>query len=168
MDVAREAASSLATAYIDAGDRVGLINLSLGSHQCATGSGARHGERLRHVISHTASSGVERTVRRVPRVEAGALIFLCSTFFDPQTAARALAWRRDGHRVIAIDTLPQLDSSGLSQNQRRAASVLHLERNATRALLRRGGVETLRWDAGTDAAPLTVRMAALGSPRRRQ
>lgn len=168
MDVAREAASSLTTAYIEVGDRVGLVNLSLGSHQCAIGSGRRHGERVRRVITLTDSSGVDRTMRRSPRMEAGSLVYVCSTFFDPHIARRAVAWRREGHRVIAVDTLPVLDRSGLSREQRRAASVLLLERDVALGVLRRGGVETLRWDGAPETAPLSARMAALASPRRRR
>jgi hypothetical protein len=71
-----------------------------------------------------------------------------STFFDGAAAEVALMWRASGHRVLAVDTLPELDSSRLSAEQSLALRIVLAERDDMFHDLASAGVEIVRWDAG--------------------
>jgi hypothetical protein len=83
-------------------------------------------------------------------VPHGSAIAVLSTFFDGAAAELALMWRAAGHRVIAVDTLPELDRARLSERQALALKIVLAERDEVFRDLQAAGVERVRWDA--DAA----------------
>lgn len=154
LDLAREAALSLATAAIETGDRVAFHELAPGGRTLRSGAGARYLARLRDVIAATGVSGDGSRFRRTPPVPQGSIVFVLSTFFDGAAAELATRWRASGHAVVAVDVLPEPDDTRLSVEQRLANRTLLAERGDILAELRRTGVEVLAWRSGDADAVL--------------
>ncbi|UJP10789.1 DUF58 domain-containing protein [Microbacterium sp. KUDC0406] len=160
LDLAREAALSIATAAIETGDRVAFHELAPGGRSLRSGAGARHLARLRDVISATGPSGDGSRFRRTPPVPQGSIVFVLSTFFDGAAAELATRWRASGHAVVAVDVLPDPDDARLSVEQRLATRTLLAERSDILVDLRRTGVDVLAWRGGD--ADSTLRMLLRG------
>ncbi|REJ04585.1 DUF58 domain-containing protein [Microbacterium bovistercoris] len=156
LDLAREAALSLATAAIETGDRVAFHELAPGGRTLRSGAGARYLARLRDVISATGVSGDGSRFRRTPPIAQGSIVFVLSTFFDGAAAELATRWRASGHAVVAVDVLPQPDDTRLSSEQRLATRTLLAERSDILLELRRTGVEVLAWRDGDADAVLRM------------
>lgn len=157
LDIAREAAASLARAYLDAGDRVGLADLGRRQRPVRPAGGRRHLDR---VVRRLALSVPELTPRprvRPPMLPSGALVVVLSTFLDDEAHTLALSWRHSGHRVVAVDVLPPLGTAQLTGRMLMAYRMVEMQRTDRLTTLRRGGVEIARWAGGTPAGgPATV------------
>ncbi|WP_431221347.1 DUF58 domain-containing protein [Leifsonia xyli] len=145
LDVAREAAASLAAAYAAAGDRVGFDDLGESHRVLPPRAGARHRERVLREIELTAATGSGYQRVRSPRLSPGALVYVLATFLDDQPSTLALTWRAAGHRVIAVDVLPARDARDLTARDRLALRTIELERRLRLRRLQAGGVELLTW-----------------------
>lgn len=169
MDLAREAASSLAAAAIGTGDRVGLIDLGAYDSVVPAGSGKRQLERLLRRIAVSGPLGNRLSRRRAPIVPTGAIIYLLSTFLDDDVTSVAMLWRAAGHRVIAVDVLPTplLDRS--EHLTRIAHRIVMTERRRRIADVRANGVEMFRWqeDAEQPSRVAVLRTRARAGRRRR-
>ncbi|WP_460795019.1 DUF58 domain-containing protein [Microbacterium sp. GXF0217] len=165
LDNAREAARSLATAAISVGDRVAYHVLVQGGRSLRSGTGARHLARVVAEISGTGQAGDDSRYRRTPPVPHGSVIAVLSTFFDGAAAELALMWRASGHRVLAIDTLPTLDSARLSGEQHLALRIVLAERDDMFHDLGAAGVEIVRWDAAAAGEIGALALARTGGPR---
>jgi len=155
LDHARSAARSLAAATIDQGDRVAFHTLAPGGRSVRSGGGRRHLARVVAEISASGRAGDDSRLRRTPPVPHGSIIYVLSTFFDGAAAEIAMRWRSSGHRVVAVDTLPELDRGRLTTERMLALEVLLAERQDMLHQLREAAVETVRWSSGVDDA-LTV------------
>jgi uncharacterized protein (DUF58 family) len=151
LDLARQAARSIATATIDAGDRVALHVLVHGGRSIRSGAGARHLARVDAAIAATGQAGEDVPFRRTPPVPHGSAIFVLSTFFDGAASDIALTWRASGHRVIAVDVLPELDRARLSREQQLALRTVLAEREDVLHDLRGAGVDTVSWSGDVAA-----------------
>ncbi|GAA2064399.1 DUF58 domain-containing protein [Leifsonia soli] len=160
LDLAREAASSLAAAYTGAADRVGFDDLGEPRRVLPPRAGARHRERVLRAIEATAANGAPFTRVRSPRLAPGSIVFVLSTFLDDQPVALALTWRATGHRVIAVDVLPARDGRELPARDRLALRAIELERALRLEQLQAGGVELLVWQ---DPALREAALRALAS-----
>jgi uncharacterized protein (DUF58 family) len=169
MDLAREAAASLAAAAIGVGDRVGLIDIAAHDGVVRAGSGKRHLDRLLRRIAACEPSGPPLNRRRAPIVPAGAIVYLISTFLDDEATSIAVLWRAAGHRVIAVDVLPapRLDRS--EGNTHLAHRIVMIERRRRIADVRSNGVEVFRWqeDAEQPSRAVVLRTLARVGRRRR-
>lgn len=145
LDIAREAAASIATAAVDAGDRVALRDLAHAGRPLEPGTGRRHLDRLLWQLATTAPRGAAPDRVRAPQLPSGALVVVLSTFLDPQAALVASQWRAVGHRVIAIDTLPPLRTSRLSTREQLATRLVTIERTDRLVALAGLGVEIFAW-----------------------
>ena len=169
LDLAREAAASLAVAYSAAGDRVGVQDLASQSRVVQPGGGSRHRDRVVRAITLSRPSGSRFARLRAPVVPAGALVYVFSTFLDDEAPRMATLWRAGGHRVVAVDVLPTPRTGGLQPHERVAFRLLALEREERMRTLRASGVELLRWQeahGGTGdrtAALRTLARAGRGS-----
>lgn len=157
LDIAREAARSLAAAAIAAGDRVALHVLVYGGRSLRSGSGSRHLARLEAAIAATGQAHEDTRFRRTPVVPHGSVIYVLSMFFEGAAIETALMWRGAGHRVVAVDVLPDLERSRLSTAQRVALRVVLSERETAFADLEGAGVDVVRWD---EEAAIALRTAA--------
>ncbi|MBS1906537.1 MAG: DUF58 domain-containing protein [Actinobacteria bacterium] len=156
MDLGREAALSVATSAVAAGDRVAFHALSPGGRSVRSGSGARHLERVRGVIAGTGVDGDGTRYRRTPAVPPGSIVFVLSTFFDGAAADLALRWSAGGQAVVAIDVLPRPQTARLTPSQNLAMRTLLLERAGVLEDLRGAGVEVVSWDTGDPATALRI------------
>lgn len=160
LDYAREAARSVATAAIENGDRVALHELVMGGRSVRSGGGTRHLARLVSTISAIGVHGEDTSFRRTPPVPPGSVIYVMSTFFEGAAAQIALTWRTSGHRVIAVDTLPQRDDARLTPEQRAGMRTVLAERDDVFHDLRHTGVDVVVWDVESNL--LQAQFAQLG------
>jgi uncharacterized protein (DUF58 family) len=151
LDVARHAAISLARQYLAAGDRVGLEDLGRLRRPAPPAGGRRQLQLLTQQLALAEPEGEPTRRQRIPRLPSGALIVVFSTFLDDDAAAMARTWRRAGHRVLAVDTLPTLLISGIPERLYVAYRIVAMERADRIQQLAATGVETLAWmDQSTD------------------
>ncbi|MFB8190903.1 DUF58 domain-containing protein [Microbacterium sp. NPDC055988] len=165
LDLAREAALSIAASAIGEGDRVAYHALSSGGRSIPSGGGARHLARLRDVIAATGPSTDGSAYRRSPVVPSGSIVFVLSTFFDGVAAQLATRWRSAGHAVVAVDVLPTPDESRLTREQRIALRTVLAERTDILTELRHTGIEVVPWAAPDVDAEM--RLTALRQQRMR-
>jgi len=165
LDVAREAAASLAAAYAAAGDRVGFDDLGGAQRVLPPRAGARHRERVLRAVELTTATGTLYQRVRSPRLSPGALVYILSTFLDDQPVTLALTWRAAGHRVIAVDVLPERDARDLSTRERLALRTVELERRLRLRRMQSGGVELMPW---ADAPAREAALRGLAGGRRRR
>lgn len=145
LDIARHAAVSLARQYLAAGDRVGLEDLGKLRRPAPPAGGRRQLQLLTQQLALSEPEGEPTRRERLPRLPSGALILVFSTFLDDDAAAMAQTWRRAGHRVIAVDTLPQLLISGIPERLYIAYRIVAMERDDRIRRLASAGVEILAW-----------------------
>ncbi|HZU92789.1 MAG TPA: DUF58 domain-containing protein, partial [Microbacterium sp.] len=117
-----------------------------------SGGGARHLARLETTIAAIGQAGEDARFRRTPQVAHGSVIYVLSTFFEGAAAQTATMWRAGGHRVVAVDVLPDLDLTRLTKTQRIALRVVLAERENVFDDLRGAGVDVIVWsdDAAAD------------------
>ena len=163
LDIAREAAVSLAAAYAGMADRVGFDDLADAARALPPRAGARHRQAVLRAIETTPARGSVTDRIRVPRLAPGALVYVLSTFLDDQPVRLALAWRAAGHRVIAVDVLPPLTTEQLPARERIALRLVLAEREVRFERLRMSGAERLVW-ASTER---DVQLRRLAAPQRR-
>jgi uncharacterized protein (DUF58 family) len=166
LDVAREAASSIAAAYIRSGDRVGFQDLSSRSRMIAHAGGSRHLWRLLRAIEVTQPSAVQFRRQRPPIVPPGALVYLLSSLLDDEAVRMALRWRGNGHRVIAVDVLPAPRFARTTRYERIAYRIVMMERDDRIRTLQARGVELLRWQEEGASLPRQARLRVLSRPAR--
>lgn len=165
LDLAREAAVSLATAYVGAGDRVGFRDLAGTARSVEPGGGSRHLERLRSTIAAVTPTGDATATARMPLVPAASLVVVLSTFLDDQAATMAMTWAATGHRVVAVDVLPTPDDRRASRHERAASRLLTLERADRFTEMTATGVELIRWRTDDGDSP-AVQLRLLSRARR--
>ena len=165
LDLARQAALSIATSAVQAGDRVAYHVLAPDGRTVRAGAGARQLARVRDVIAATGTSDAEVRYRRAPVIAHGSIVFVLSTFFDGAAAELATLWRAAGHAVVAVDVLPTPRAERLSKEQLLAMRTLLAEREDVFAELRATGIDVVPWAAG--APDTALRVAARGQRRLR-
>ena len=141
LDLAREAASSLSAAYLAAGDRVGFRDLAGTARSVEPGGGTRHLERLQSTIATIAPTGEPVRSVRTPIVPASSLVVVLSTFLDEQAATMAITWASTGHRVVAVDVLPEPELQSATREEQTAFRLLMLERTDRLDGMTASGVE---------------------------
>jgi uncharacterized protein (DUF58 family) len=166
MDIARQAAASLAAGYIRAGDRVGFHDLASTARAVQSSGGARHLSRLIRAIEQAGPSGPVHYRVRPPLVVSGALIFVLSTFLDDEAGRMAAAWRGAGHRVIAVDVLPVPRRARLTREQLLAHRIITMERADRMRSLARVGIEVMRWQDATTGVSRAAQLRVLSRPGR--
>lgn len=163
LDHARQAALSIATSAVQAGDRVAYHVLAPDGRMVRAGAGARQLARLRDVIAATGASDVEMRYRRAPVIAHGSIVFVLSTFFDGAAADLATHWRAAGHAVVAVDVLPAPHADRLDREKLLAMRTLLAEREEVFAELRAMAIDVVAWGSGSPDAAL--RVAARGQRR---
>jgi uncharacterized protein (DUF58 family) len=166
LDLAREAASSIAAGYIPAGDRVGFQDLSSRNRMVAHAGGSRHLWRLLRAIEITQPSAVPFRHVRPPIVPPGALVYLLSSLLDDEAIRMALRWRGNGHRVIVVDVLPAAQFAHTTRYERVAHRIVMMERDDRIRTLQARGVELLRWSEDGASLPREAQLQRLSRPVR--
>lgn len=153
LDIARHAAASLAEAYLAGGDRVGVEDLGRLRRPLLPAGGRRQQRRVLQRLALAEPEGEPTPRRRVPRLPSGALLVVLSTFLDDDAADMSLTWRRAGHRVLAVDTLPAVNPTGATPRLVTAYRVVELERQERLHALRAAGVDLFAWTTRASADP---------------
>lgn len=156
LDLARQAALSIATSAVQTGDRVAYHVLAPDGRTVRAGAGARQLARLRDVIAATGASDVEVRYRRAPVIAHGSIVFVLSTFFDGAAADLATHWRAAGHAVVAVDVLPVPRDDRLGREKLLAMRTLLAEREDVLAELEAMGIDVVSWGSGSPDAELRV------------
>ncbi|PJI84819.1 DUF58 domain-containing protein [Luteimicrobium subarcticum] len=152
LDLAREAASSLAAAYVHAGDQVAFHDLADQGRVVPPGAGRRHLDRVRRAAAGMVATGLWTPRLRAPVVARGALVYLVGTHLDDTTSELATTWFLAGHRVVLVDVLPHLDRHDLDAREAVATQLLEGERAERIDGLRDLGIGVLDWRrSGFDA-----------------
>lgn len=165
LDLARQAAVTVAEGYLAAGDRVGVEDLGVRRRGLRPGAGRRHLDRVVHHLALLRPEGEPRRRLRPPQVPPGGLVYLFSTFLDHEPAELALVWRRAGHRVVAVDVLPRVREVGLTRRELLALRIVRIEREDRLADVVAAGVELVVW---SDAGAATARLQLLARQSHRR
>ncbi|HSJ27953.1 MAG TPA: DUF58 domain-containing protein [Acidimicrobiia bacterium] len=158
LDIAREAAGTLARGYLEAGDRVGVVDLGRTSRALRPAGGRRHLSRVLHQLADARPEGEVQVRIRPPQLPSGAMAVVFSTFLDDETVGLAELWRAAGHRVLAVDVIPPIDTERITRQESLAHRIVELERGDRMFRLRAGGVDVVPWsddrslDAGLQAS----------------
>jgi uncharacterized protein (DUF58 family) len=180
LDHARTAALTLARRYLQAGDRVGLEDLGRLRRPVPPAGGQRQLQRLTMRIALSEPEGEPRPRQRPPRLPSGALIIVCSTFLDDETGQLAQMWHGAGHRVLAVDVLPDLELKHAPQRLITAYRIIAMDRLDRLTAMERSGVEVISWrqagrhrlyrnaPPGMAAQPVPVALAAMSRRRGRR
>ncbi|GEN81587.1 DUF58 domain-containing protein [Actinotalea fermentans] len=165
LDIARQAAMSVAEGYLAVGDRVAVEDLGVRRRTLRPGTGRRHLDRVVQQLAMVAPEGEPSRRVRPPRLSSASLVYVFSTFLDPEAADMARAWRRSGTTVLAVDVLPRVRTGRLDARHWLAYRLVTLERQDRLDELAAAGVEVLHWAdvAGTTQA---LQRAARRSHRR--
>lgn len=167
LDNARAAALTMARRYLQAGDRVGLEDLGRMHRPVPPSGGQRQLQRLSMRIALAEPEGEPRARNRPPRMPSGALIVVFSTFLDDETWHLAQLWHGAGHRVLAVDVLPEPDLRNSPRRLVTAYRIIAMERDDRLSALARSGVEVINWTTAGDR-PVQVTLAALTRKRVRR
>ncbi|MEV0953271.1 DUF58 domain-containing protein [Promicromonospora sp. NPDC050249] len=166
LDLARHAAASVATALVEAGDRVGLEDLARRRRPLPPSAGRRHLRRLVHglALAHPKDPASAHRVRP-PQLPADAIVYLFTTLLDDDPLHLVRTWRTAGHPVVVIDTLPDVHPV-IESHLAIAWHIGRLEREDRIAALDGEGVPVVRW-AGSQRDQAAVRFEALAHAARR-
>ncbi|WP_402465474.1 DUF58 domain-containing protein [Isoptericola aurantiacus] len=144
LDLARHAAASVATAVVDAGDRVGLEDLGRRRRPVPPTGGRRQLRRILHALATSSPHGVPARRLRAPQVPADAIVYLFTTALDDESVDLARTWHDGGHRVVVVDTLPVVRPVH-GEHLRIAWRVTSMERADRLNLLAAEGVPVVPW-----------------------
>lgn len=150
VDLAREAATSVAEYFLHGGDRVGLDDLGRRARPVAPAAGRKHLERITQRLARIAPEGSPRPRERSPLLPSGALAVIFSTFLDDEAGKVATVWRSQGHRVIAVDVLPELFTDRLDAYSQASYQMVRLERGVRLADLRSQDIDVVHWVGDPD------------------
>ena len=162
------AAASLATAYLDRKDRVGVI----GFGGVLSGLGPRLGvAQLYRIVdaliqSEAMVSYVDKDVSFVPRrlLPAKALLVAITPLVDERFVAALFDLRRRGFDLAIVDISPvPMTSRGRGRGDELAYRLWRMHRAAVAAQFERLGVAIIEWHEGQ---PLQVPVAGLSEMRR--
>jgi uncharacterized protein (DUF58 family) len=158
LDLARHAAASIATAVVDAGDRLGLEDLGRRRRPLPAAGGRRQLRRVHHGLAMSSPWGAPQRRLRPPQLPADAIVYLFSTLLDDEPLLLARTWREQGHRVVVIDTLPDVRPVH-EEHLQIAWRVTSMERADRVRQLVSEGVLVVPW-AGTERASARTRLEA--------
>lgn len=165
LDIARQAAVTVAEGYLTVGDRVAVEDLGVRRRTLRPGTGRRHLDRVVQQLAMVAPEGDPPRRVRPPRLPTGSLVYVFSTFLDPEAADMARAWRRSGLGVMAVDVLPRVRTGRLDSRHWLAYRLVTLERRDRLAELTAAGVEVVHW-ADVEGTTERLQLAARRSHRR--
>ncbi|WP_082543981.1 DUF58 domain-containing protein [Sanguibacter sp. Leaf3] len=161
LDIAREAAATIATVVVDGGDRLGFEDLGRLHTPVPMSGGKRHLQRVVHALALARPAGAPRHRERPPQIPTGSMVYLFSTFLDDSASQIALRWSAQGHEVVAVDTLPEEILRGLDRREVHAWRLTDIARRDRLFELSRSGVTVLRWASGDPSIALRARARAV-------
>jgi uncharacterized protein (DUF58 family) len=168
LDMALRAAATLAAAYLERRDRVGIVTFGGVLRWLEPSLGPRALYRLVDALLHTnvVFSYAWKTVDVIPRrlLPAGSLVVALTPLLDERSIRALFDLRRRGYdlTIVECDAEPFLPEPR-SDVDRAARSLWALQRNGIRRRLRQMGVTIVRWQPG---APLALPIQEVITSRR--
>src|SRR5699024_503007 len=132
------------------GDRVGLNDMGPRSCTLARAAGRQHLESITNRWARIAPECIRRPHKRSPQFTCGAMAVIFSIFIDDEAGTVAALWRSQGHRVIAVDVLPEVFTDRLDPFALASYRLIRLERGLRLADLRAQGVDVVHWVGDPD------------------
>ena len=157
IDVSVRGAAAIATAYLQAGDRVGAVTLGGMLRWLSPDAGGRQFYRIAEmVLDVRGDSVVTPDLDRIPRtaLPSGALVILFSPLLDERAIGAITDLRERGFPLVVVDVLrheppvpPRSPMSAL------AVRVWRLDRAALRSSMASLGVPVVTWDSDEELDP---------------
>lgn len=167
LDIAREAAGSLARQYLESGDRVGVIDLARTGRALRPAGGRRHLQRVVHQLAAAHPEGEPLRRVRAPQLPSGAMVVVFSTFLDDEVTQLGEMWRAGGHRVLAVDVIPRPHVEHLRRREHTAYRIIEMERQDRLWQLAGAGVEVIPWTEETEGGEQSLLRGLATTSRRR-
>jgi uncharacterized protein (DUF58 family) len=149
-------AASLAQAYLEQGDRVGLVGFGARLRWVAPRLGAQAYHRIMDEMLSAAinQSYVEPTLARLPRsaLPTGSLVFVVSPLLERAVLDSIADLRRRGHAVIVVDMIGVAKPSDDQQASELSSRIWRLEREALLSALTDLGVAMVPWGQPTEVS----------------
>ena len=145
LHLSREAATLVAGSYLSRGDRVGLSELVSYRRGLRAAAGRRQLELIRaRLTTMKADRHLDRPSQDLA-VPSAALIMVFSAFMNDDGERLLLKWQSLGHRVIGVDTLPQLGLRKLPNAQHLALRMEIMARRDRIRILTDSAVPVFGW-----------------------
>jgi uncharacterized protein (DUF58 family) len=142
-------AASLAQAYLEQGDRVGLVGFGARLRWVAPRLGAQAYHRIMDEMLSAAinQSYVEPSLSRLPRsaLPTGSLVFVVSPLLERAVLDSIADLRRRGHAVIVVDMIGVAEPSEGQRASELSSRIWRLEREALLSALTDLGVAMVPW-----------------------
>jgi uncharacterized protein (DUF58 family) len=153
LDSTVRSAAALCEHYVRRGDRVALhIAGSTRTEHVRASTGQRHLRRMLSTLARVLPGGVvaDQAIDPRMRIDAGALVFLCSPLISASTMQRAADLARRGHSLVVVDTMPDSvshapDDASDDPAVSLAWSIRLLQRDAETRLIATLGVPVVPW-----------------------
>ena len=154
LDLAVRGAAGLAVAYLQHGDRVGVVALGGSVRWLAPDRGSRQIYRIAEAVMEARidESVVRPGLERVPpqTLPRGAVVVLLSPLVDERVTDVVRDLRSRGATVVVVDVLTVEPGPALTATSRVALRMWRLAREVTRYELAGLGVPVLPWDGSGD------------------
>lgn len=175
LDATVRAVAAISRHYVGFGDRVAVHDLGRRIGPVPAGSGPRQARVVLNRLSRANRDVTDwHSLRRVPRVSSGTLVFFCSPLLEREAADELVRLRRLGAEVVGVDTMPlgvgQFDDIRTFPRDSylgEAWMVRRMERDEVLGRLRALGIPVTPWrGTGSLASVLLEMEAARSAPRR--
>lgn len=161
LHLARQAATLVAASYLHDGDRVGLTELTGYRRGLRAAAGRRQLELIRLRLTSMRASNQLDKPQQDPALPPDCLVMVFSPFMNDDGERLLLKWHRMGHSVIGVDTLPRLNTTGLSGSEELALRMELMSRKDRIERAGQSGIPVFGWrgpeggaaDEGQDAVP---------------
>ncbi len=162
LHLSRQGATLLAASYLHRGDRVGVMELAGYRRGLRAAAGRRQLELIRLRLSSLRVDQHLDKPRQDPVLPADCLVMMLSPFMNDDGERLLLKWHRLGHSVIGIDTLPRLNTTGLSKTEGLALRMELMARKDRIERVRQRGLPVFGFRGPEDAASETDPDAVAG------
>jgi uncharacterized protein (DUF58 family) len=149
LETAVRVSAGIAQAYLDQGDRVGVVGFGARIRWLAPDLGVRQYYRimdqaLSSVVDH---SYVRPEITRLPRTALpnGAMVFVVSPLLEPAVLDSIADLRSRGHATLVVDLVSTFVPSGRGGDHLIGQRIWSLDRAATLHALRELGVAVIPW-----------------------
>lgn len=162
LHLARHAATLVAASYLHGGDRVGVTELTGYRRGLRAAGGRRQLELIRLRLTSMRASNQLDKPQQDPVLPPDCLVMVFSPFMNDDGERLLLKWHRSGHAVIGVDTLPQLNTTGLSGSEGLALRMELMSRKDRIERAAQSGIPVFGWRGPDDESADDERGAIRG------
>jgi uncharacterized protein (DUF58 family) len=152
LETAVRVSAGIAQAYLDQGDRVGVVGFGARIRWLAPDLGVRQYYRImdQALASVVAHSYVRPEITRLPRtaLPSGAMVFVVSPLLEPAVLDSVADLRSRGHATLVIDLVATFIPPSAHASGPLGQRIWRLDRAATLHAMRELGVAVIPWREG--------------------